>query len=165
MADRSHPRLPVAVALGAVACLLAVAPAPASEGPPGAPGLPGAAAPVVIPPLPVPGVTAPVRARRLVIRRARITPRRVRRGHRATVRMTLSEPGRVRVVVRRRSGRRVAAFTVLSVGRRVVARLPRRSHGRLLRPGRYVVRLVATTVDGRRSRVVRRVMRVRRAAR
>src|SRR4051812_49793358 len=107
--DRSHSRLPAALALGAVAAVIGAAPALASEGPagpPGTPGLPGAVGPVAIPPLPLPGVTLPARLHRPVIRHARIVPRHPRRGARVRIRMRLSEPGRVRVVIRRRSGAR-----------------------------------------------------------
>jgi hypothetical protein len=155
-----HPvsHLSIALVAGTLAALAGAAPALSSEGPPAAPPLPTGATPVVIPPLPAP---AAHRHRRPAIRHARLVPRRVRHGRRATLRLTLSAPGRVRVTLRRMSRPhrgRVAAKTVTAFDRRLSIRLPRRAHGRTLAPGRYRISVVTTDAVGSRSRTVRRTL-------
>ena len=100
MHDTRIPRSLAALAAGLAAAVAAAAPAGASEGPAKPPPpwamtppvfqQPGAGA--------APSASAHARPR---IRSARIVPRRVRRGHRATLRLTLSRAGRVRVTITR----------------------------------------------------------------
>jgi hypothetical protein len=161
---RSLPtRLAVALATGAAASTLVAASALATEpgGPPPGPPLPGGVTPVTIPPVPTTGAPAT-----RVVRRARIVPRRVRRGRKATLRMSLSSPSRLQVVLSRsRSGHRVRTLDIPAGGRSVSVRLPARAAGRMLRPGRYRVSIVAIDALGTRSRPVVRTLIVRRGAR
>jgi hypothetical protein len=159
--------LPAVLVAGVTAALLGAAPAVASEGPAGPPPLPTGATPVVIPPLPLPPGAAPPQLRLgPVIRRARVVPKRVRRGHRARLRISLSAPARLRVVIRRLSRPhrgRVATLRVPAGGRRLTLRVAGRSHARRLRPGRYRVSIVAVDALGHRSLTVKRRFVVLRA--
>jgi len=164
-------RLSVALAAGAAASALAAAPALATEGP--AAGPPAAALPTDVAPVtfaPLPSVAPPtVRSRNArVVRRARLTPRRVRRGRKPLLNVSLTTPSRLRIVISRSTGRgrsRAAALSVPARGRTISLRLPARSKGHDLRPGRYRVSIVAIDAQGTRSRQVRRTLIVRRAAR
>jgi hypothetical protein len=96
-----------------------------------------------------------------VIRRARLTPRRVHTGRRATLRVSLSAPGRLRITITRmsRPGRgRVAKVASKASGTAFALRLPRRAHGRRLAAGRYRVSIVAVDAQGSRSRTLRRTL-------
>ena len=142
---------------------LAAAPALATEGPttPPLPGLPGPIGPVTFAPLPV---TAPSSAD--VIRDARVKPRRVRRGRRALLKVSLNTPSRLRIVIRRRSsGRRIRVIDVPAGARTILLRLPARSGGHDLRPGRYRISIVAIDAQQARSQPIRRTLIVRAAAR
>jgi hypothetical protein len=143
-----------------VATLLGAAPALSSEGPTGPPPLPTGVTPVVIPPLPIQAIPGHVH-RRPKVRSARLVPRRVRARRRATLRLSLSAPGRVRVVMRRMSKPHRGRFTSLSAtasGQSLAIRLPRRAHGRTLAPGRYRVSIVVADAQGSKSRTVRRTL-------
>ena len=163
--------LPALLTASMAAAAMAAAPALATEGPKALP--PSAAFPGVVAPVtfaPIPSVTAPVVRRRAprIIRRARLVPRRVRRGRRTLLKLSLSTPSRLRIVMTRKAGGgrlRVAALSVPVRGRRISLRLPARSRGHLLRPGRYRVSIVAIDAAGTRSRPVRRTLVVRHAAR
>jgi hypothetical protein len=134
-------RLAGAGALGAAALVLSAGPALASEdGPAPAAPLPSILAPVTIPgPAPAP---APSRAgARLALRSVRIAPRRLRHGHAGSIRLTLSAPASVQVVLQRRShGRLVKVATLRAPARGTVTtvRLPKR-----LQRGRYRVTITA----------------------
>lgn len=169
MANSLPHRLSLALAATAAASALAAAPALATE-PPNAPPpsapLPTAIAPVTIAPLPSTAARSG-RAPR-VIRRARLVPRRVRRGQRAQLKLSLTTPSRLRIVMSRGGGgrrSRAAALSVPASGRTISLRLPARSRGRALRPGRYRVSIVAIDAQGARSLPVNRTLIVRRAAR
>src|SRR4051794_3882245 len=151
----AHPlirRLPALLAMSAAATTISAAPALASEGPagpapPGGAPLPAALSPVNFAPMPAgPGHAG--RRSRPAVRRAKLTPRRIRRGRHARLRLVLSVPGRVRITLQRsvRGHRaRGAALTVATSGTRLTVRLPAPSHGRALPAGRY--RVTITVVD------------------
>jgi hypothetical protein len=156
-----HPsRLPVALAAAAATALLGAAPALASEGPAVTPApLPGLA-PAGIPAL------VPAMAARPVLSHTRLEPRRVRRGKRAVLRLSVSAPGKLTIVISRmtRPGRgRVTKLSVPVSGLSASVRLPKRAHGKLLAVGRYRVSVQAADAQGRLSRTVRRSLRVIRA--
>lgn len=98
------------------------------------------------------------------VRRFRMTPRRFRPGRRAAAfRFVLSEPADVRIVVRRRRGKRAGAISRadLPAGANTIS-FSGRFRGRALRAGRYVALLTATDAAGNASalRTVRfRVLR------
>jgi hypothetical protein len=169
----SHPyRLPAVLGTAAVASLLAVAPALASEGtvtPPPSAGPPLPSSLVLVNFAPMPSGGGPKVRKRPVVRRARLSPRTIRRGQRARLRLSLSSPGRVRVTLQRRvRGRYVRAGSLTATARTpsVSVRLPRRaSNGRLLPVGRYRVSVVAADSGGLHSPAVRRSLIVRRRAR
>jgi hypothetical protein len=147
------------LAAGVAAALLGAAPAPASEGPVAPPPLPTGTTPVVIPPLPT-HVTGQLRSRPRILR-ARLVPRRLPHGRRATLRLTVSSAGRLRVVMRRmsRPGRgRFATVHRTVVGGKLAIRLPRRHHGKRLAAGRHRISIRATDAQGLRSRTVRRTL-------
>ena len=163
---RPHRLLGLLVAGAAAASALAAAPALATEGPgapPPGPTLPSGVAPVTI--APFPSTTAPsVRAKApRVIRRARLVHRRVKRGRRGLLRVSLNTPSRLRIVLTRSTtGHRIRAINVPARGRTVALRLPARTRGHDLRAGRYRVSVVAIDADGARSRPIRLTMIVRR---
>src|SRR3954447_15826785 len=152
------PRLSIALVAGTLAAVGGAAPALASEGPPTQPSLPTGTSPVVIPPLPAPAVH---RHHRPVIRRARLVPHRLRHGRRATLRVTLSAPGRVHITIKRISRPhrgRFATKTVTASARRLSIRLPRRAHGRKLAAGRYQISVWTADATGSRSRTLHRTL-------
>ena len=161
--SRPH-RMTAALAASAAASVLAAAPALATEPgvPAPAPLLPSGVGPVTFAPVPTPIGPAGSAAARM-IRGARLVPRRVRRGHRSLLKISLTAPSRLEVVMRRPGGRGVLAFNVPAAGSKVTLRLPARSHGHLLRPGRYRIGIVAIDAQGARSRPVVRTLIVRRA--
>ena len=124
MADPHSRRLPALLVTSAAAVALTAAPALATEGP-AAPAPPVPVA-LVLPnfaPMPAPVTTGS----RPAIRSARLASRRIRRGQRARLRLSLSEPGRVRIVIQRRwKGRRIStrAFTVTARRTSLSVRLP-----------------------------------------
>jgi hypothetical protein len=157
------------VAATTAAAALAATPALATE-----PG--GAAGAAAGPPPPaallLPNIVPLPSARRHTARpslhRVRVVPRRMRRGRRARVRLTLSTPARLRIVLQRRAGRRlvrVRTITAAASAGRVSIRLPRRVHGHALVAGRYRVSVVAIDATGTRSATVRRTLRIRKRAR
>ena len=165
MAHSLIRRLPALLVMSAAAATISAAPAPASEGPagpppPGGAPLPAALSPVNFAPMPA------GRKARPSIRRATLSPRRIRRGRHARLRLVLSSPGRVRITLKR-SGRRGrgAKITVATSGTRLTVRLPARSHGRALPAGRYRVTITVIDAHGSRSRPVRRSLVIRRNAR
>jgi hypothetical protein len=168
----AHPlirRLPALLVMSAAAATISAAPALASEGPPGPPPpgggpLPAALSPVNFAPMPA-GPGHGGRKARPSIRRAKLAQRRIRRGRHARLRLVLSAPGRVRItLVRTGHGRRgrSATLTIAAGGTRLTVRLPARSHGRALAPGRYRVTITITDAQGSRSRPVRRTLVIRR---
>jgi len=171
MAHSLIRRLPVLLVTSATAATISAAPALASEGPagpapPASSPLPSLLLPVNFAPMPA---TPGVRKRsRPAIRRAKLASRRIRRGRHARLRLTLSTPGRVRIVLERNvRGRRVRSASVTMAARttKVSLRLPARSHGRALAAGRYRVTITAIDAEGSRSRPVRRSLVIRRKAR
>jgi hypothetical protein len=166
----AHPlirRLPALLVTSAAAATISAAPALASEGPPGPPPPGGAPLPAALSPVnfaPLPAGPAGRRSRPS-IRRAKLAQRRIRRGRHARLRLVLSAPGRVRItLVRTGHGRRgrSATLTIAAGGTRLTVRLPARSHGRALAPGRYRVTITITDAQGSRSRPVRRTLVIRR---
>ena len=150
-------RLPLLAAVTAAAAL-ASAPALASEPLPTPPPPPGPTV-FVLPgfaQLPAP---AALRARPS-LRSVRVVPRKIRSGKRARLRLRLSEPARLRIVIRR-GAHRVRTVTVQAPAGKVSVRLPGRVHGHTLRAGRYRISVVAVDATGRRSATVRRTLRVR----
>jgi hypothetical protein len=164
MAHSLIRRLPALLVMSAAAATISAAPALASEGPPGPPPpggpLPAALSPVNFAPMPA----GPGHRSRPKIRRAKLTPRRLRRGRHARLRLVLSAPGRVRIILRGRRGRG-AALTIATSGTRLTVRLPARSHGRALPAGRYRVTITVIDAQGSRSRPVRRSFVIRRRTR
>jgi hypothetical protein len=158
-----HLRFTVVAAV-TTAAAFAATPALASEPnvPPGPPPPPALVLPSFAP---LPG--APAHAKRLSIRRVRVVPRHIRRGRRARLRLRLSSPARLRILVQRRTkGHRIRVRTLVvdAPAGNVSIRLPRRVHGHVLAPGRYRVSVVAIDGAGNRSVTVRRTLRVRRRA-
>jgi hypothetical protein len=172
MAHSLIRRLPALLVMSAAAATISAAPALASEGPagpppPGSGPLPAALSPVNFAPLPA-GPGHGRHKARPKIRRAKLTPRRIRRGRHARLRLVLSAPGRVRITLQRTvRGHRVrsAALSVAVGGTRLTLRLPARSHGRALAAGRYRVTITVTDAQGSRSRPVRRTLVIRRRSR
>lgn len=159
------------LAAGLTGALAAAAPAGATEGPTGPPPPPWVLTPPTFQPAPTPPPAMPgtVVKARTAIRSARIVPRRVRRGKRATLRLSLSGAGRVQIVIKRLSrphrGRLAVKRVSAGAAGTVAIRLPGRVHGRSLAAGRYRVSIVVVSSDGSRSRTVRRSFRVRAAHR
>jgi hypothetical protein len=92
------------------------------------------------------------------ITRARLSPSRVVKGRRSSLRVTLAAPARMHVVLERtRNGRhvRVRTFNVAARGRSLSLRLPAS-----LRTGRYRVRIVAIDAQGNQSTESRRSLTV-----
>jgi hypothetical protein len=158
--------------LGATLAALGAAPALATEGPPVPPpvgGLPSPLTPVILPggfhPGPLGGALPHAGAHR-VIARAQLVPRRVRRGQRPRLVVRLGAPTRLKVIVTRvATHHRVKVLRVPARGTSVSVRLPARAGGRLMRPGRYRVRIIAIDASGRRTASVLRTLVVRRARR
>ena len=97
------------------------------------------------------------------IRRARVVPRRLRHGKRAHLRLTLSTPGRVRILIERRvRGKlvRKRSITVAARKARVSIRLPRGVGKHAFATGRYRITVVAIDGAGTRSRPLHRKLRV-----
>ena len=169
----AHPlirRLPALLVMSAAAATISPAPALASEGPPGPPPPGGAPLPAALSPVnfvPLPAGPAGHRSRPS-IRRAKLAPRRIRRGRHARLRLVLSGPGRVRITLARAGhGRRgrSASLTIAAGRTRLTVRLPSRSHGRALPVGRYRVTITVLDAQGNRSRPVRRTLVIRRRSR
>lgn len=164
MAHTPSIRLTVALAAGAVASALAAAPALATE--PGAPGsgqFPSGLSPVTF----APTLTGPAtRSAAKVVRRARLVPRRVQRGRRAQLRISLAAPSKLMVVMRRGAkGHRIRTFNVPAGGTSVKLRLPGRRNGHALYAGRYGISIVSIDSQGVRSQPVMRTLTVRRNGR
>jgi hypothetical protein len=137
---------------------------PACCGAPAPP--PGPPAPV--PPAgttPVPPIVGPVdriapRLRDVKLSRSRFHSVSSGTRYGTTLRLTISEPARIRLTVRRRSGRKLVAVKG-SVSRqarsgRNTVRFTGRIAGKRLAAGRYVLAVVAVDTAGNRSAVVRR---------
>jgi hypothetical protein len=166
MALSLQHRLPVVLAVTAVASALAATPALATEGPgapPPGPTLPSGVAPPTFAPSPFTTTpSASSRALRL-IRRARLVHRRVQQGRRGRLRVSLVTPSRLRIkLTRSASGHRIRTIDVPARGSTVAVRLPAHTRGHDLRVGRYRVRVVAIDASGARSRPVRLSMIVHR---
>jgi hypothetical protein len=94
-----------------------------------------------------------------VVSKLTFRPKRLRRGHRATVRFTISEPARVRLGFAKRKGKRYrAAGSLTRTVKAGAVKLTFRR--RALKPGRYRLTVVATDAAGRRSKAVRATFRV-----
>ena len=111
--------------------------APGAGGPPG--GNPGAA------------------GTRAVISRARVIPARLRRGRRGRIVFTIDRPAKVVVQFARVRRGRPTRFLHGTLAKRAKTgrnriRFTGRLRGRRLRPGRYRLRLIATTAQGLASR-------------
>jgi len=160
MADSLPHRLTVALVAGVAASALAAAPALATEGPaappPGVP-LPSGLAPVSFPSVPS---TAPT-ASRDIVTNARLVPRRVARGKRAKLKLSLTTPSTLQVVVKRVGGRKIRTLSLPARGSTVSRRLPARTRGHDLRPGRYRVKIFVIDAQGGRLTPVRRTLTVR----
>ena len=168
-----RPPLSVLVAAAGVAAALAVAaPAGATEGPAAAPPPPWTlTAPGFAPGVSAPSASAPSKSavrRRPAIRSARVVPHRIRKGKRATLRLSLPQAGKVKYTITRMSaphrGRKVTGSVSVTSGK-VSIRLPRGVNGRALASGRYRVSVVVVDSLGSRSRTVGRSMVVRSAHR
>src|SRR3954452_23889010 len=163
MAHSVKPRLPASLLASVAAAIMLAAPAVASEGPAGPappPPLPPALSPPNFGPMPV----APKRSRP-VIRRARLASRGVRRGRHARLRLSLSAPGQVRIILERSvRGRRVrvAAMTVAASRTRLAVRLPSPSRAGALPAGRYRITITVIDAQGSLSRPARRLLIIRR---
>jgi hypothetical protein len=162
--DPRPPRPLAVLAAGIATALAAAAPASATEGPSAAP--PPSWGSLTPPALSLPPAQAlpapPARTgRRPAVRRARITPRHVKHGRRAVLRLTLSTTGKVKLTITRTSKPHRGARTVRTVSVRstkLAIRLPRRA------AGRYRVAIVAADAQGTRSKAVRRSFTVRSAS-
>jgi len=168
-----RPPLPILLAAaGAAAAVAVAAPANATEGPAAAPPAPwNLQAPSFAPGAPAPIGSAPSKPaakRRPAIGGARVVPHRIRKGRRATLRLSLSQAGTVKYTITRLSaphrGRVVTKRLSVASGK-VSIRLPRGAHGRSLASGRYRVSAVVTDSSGSRSRTVGRSLIVRPAHR
>ncbi|HET8536186.1 MAG TPA: choice-of-anchor Q domain-containing protein, partial [Solirubrobacteraceae bacterium] len=94
-----------------------------------------------------------------VISKLSFKPRRLKRGHRATVRFTITTAASVKLSFAKRKGKRYRPAGSLT--RRVNAgRAKLTFRRRALKPGRYRLTLVATDVGGQRSKPVRATFRV-----
>jgi hypothetical protein len=101
-----------------------------------------------------------------VIQRVRVSPRRIRRGQSARVRISLASPSRLQIVLSRTKGRkrvRTVAITLPARGNTVSVRLPKRVHGHLLRADRYRIAVRAIDAAGTKSAPSRTSLSVRRA--
>ena len=165
-----RPPHPALVAIAGVAAALAVTtPAGATEGPAAPPPPPwNLTAPSFAPGVAAPGsFSAPSKAashRRPAIRGARVVPHRIRKGKRASLRLSLPQAGKVRYTITRTSaphrGRKITGIVSVKAGK-ISIRLPRGANGRALAPGRYRVSVVAVDEQGSRSRSVARSLIVR----
>jgi len=160
-----RPARPLVLLAAGVAGALAVAPAAgASEGVPGPPPPPWNLTPPGFQPGPVSNLLPPGAHGRPAVKRARITPKHVRRGRRARLHLTLSGTGRIKLTITRLSRPhrgRVAVKRVPARRTRLTIGLPRRAHGKNLARGRYRVTIRLTDGLGARSRIVRRTFVVR----
>ena len=169
MAHSLPHRLTLAVAAGAAASVLVAAPAVATEGPtapPPAPTLPTGIAPPTFQQGIPSALQAPKRTKAVrVVQRVRVSPRRVRRGQRARLRISLATPTRLQIVLSRTKGRkrvRTLSITVPARGKTLSLRLPKRAHGHLLRADSYRIAVRAIDASGTKSAPVRTAMVVRR---
>jgi hypothetical protein len=155
-----HFRRIAGVAAGAAAAVaIAGAPALASEDAPApAAPLPSPLAPVTIAPPAPPAPPAPQARLRLAVRSARLAPRRLRHGRSGRLRLTMSVPARVQVVLQRRSHGRLVRVAVLRAPARGTTVLLRLS--KHLRRGRYRVTIVASADGAVSSRAVHRSLTV-----
>jgi hypothetical protein len=104
-------------------------------------------------------VQPPPASKAPVVTKLTFKPRRLRRGHKATVRFRITEVATVRLSFAKRRGKRYRAAGSLT--RRVHAGAVKLTFKRrALKPGRYRLTLVATDVSGRRSKPVRATFRV-----
>jgi hypothetical protein len=165
MQDSLPHRLTVAFTAAAAASALAAAPALATEGPnapPPAAPMTGGVAPLAIAPLA--SSSAPTARSSRVISSARLVPKRVQRGRRAKLKISLSTRSRLRVVMRRRaSGHKIRSIYVPAGKRTITVRLPKRSNGHALRKGRYGIRIVSIDAEGVLSSPIVRTLVVRAA--
>ncbi len=169
MLDPRPPRPLLLAAAGLAASLALAAPAGATEGP-AAPPLPpwNLTAPSFSP---APSSSAPSSSavrRRPRIRSARVVPRAIRKGKRATLRLSLPQAGVLQYTITKKSrphrGRVVTRRVSVPAGK-VAIRLPRGVNGRALATGRYRVSVMVVDTQGNRSRAVGRSLIVRSAHR
>ncbi len=164
MLDPRPPRPLLLAAAGLAASLALAAPAGATEGP-------------AAPPLPPWNLTAPSFSpapsssavhRRPRIRSARVVPRAIRKGKRATLRLSLPQAGVLQYTITKKSRPhrgRVTTRRVSVPAGKVAIRLPRGVKGRALARGRYKVSVVVMDALGNRSQTVGRSLIVRSAHR
>jgi hypothetical protein len=147
-------------AAGALAVAgLALAPlsAQATEGPPAAPP-PSSLAPF---PTASPLLASPQMRSRVL--RAKFAQRQVHRGRASRLRLSVSAPGRVQVVLDRHAGKHVVRVTTLTFparARALTVTIPARLHGKPLAAGSYRVTVVAISQAGERSTPVHRALTV-----
>ena len=162
------PRSLLVTAAGAAAALAVAAPAGATEGPATALPMPpwNLTAPGFGPAASAPSAAAVHRRPR--IRGARVVPHRIRKGKRASLRLSLPQAGKVSYTITRTSaphrGRKFTGSVSVTSGK-VSIRLPRGVNGRALASGRYRVSVVVVDAQGSRSRTVGRSLIVRSAHR
>ena len=177
MLDSHHPRPLLLAAAGLTAALALAAPAGATEGPTATPIPPwNLAPPSFAPSASSPAGTSPSGSapssasvrRRPSIRSARIVPRAIRKGKRATLRLSLPQAGMLKYTITKKSrphrGRVVTRRVSVPAGK-VAIRLPRGVNGRALASGRYQVSVMVADTQGNRSRPVGRSLIVRSAHR
>jgi hypothetical protein len=156
MPPQHFRRIAGAAAGAAAAVAIAGAPALASEdGPAPAVPLPSPLAPVTIAPQ---APQTPQARVRLAVRSARVAPRRLRHGRSGRLRLTLSAPARVQIVLQRRSHGRLVRVAVLRAPARGTTVLVRLS--KHLRRGRYRATIVASADGAVSSRAVHRLLTV-----
>ncbi len=169
MLDPRPPRPLLLAAAGLAAALALAAPAGATEGP-AAPPLPpwNLTAPSFSP---APSSSAPSSSavhRRPRIRSARVVPRAIRKGKRATLRLSLPQAGVLQYTITKKSrpprGRVTTRRVSVPSGKDAI-RLPRGVNGRALAKGRYKVSIMVMDTSGARSRSLGRSLIVRSAHR
>ena len=172
MLTPSPPRPLLLTAAGVAAALALAAPAGATEGPTAAAPAPwNLTAPSFAPSAPAPFGSAPSSSsarRRPKIRGARVVPHAIRKGKRATLRVTLPQAGKLQYTITKKSsphrGRVITRRMSVPSGKLSI-RLPRGVNGRALASGRYRVTVVVVDAQGTRSRTVGRSLVVRPAHR
>ena len=159
--------LRLAAAAGLVAGFAVAAPAGATEGPAAAPPPPwNLTAPSFVAGAQAPFGAAPSKPgahRRPSIKGARVVPHRIRKGKRASLRLSLRQAGTVQYTVTRTSAPhrgRVTTKRISVAAGKVSIRLPR-----ALASGRYTVSATVADASGSRSRAVSRSLVVRSAHR
>ncbi len=174
MLDPRPPRPLLLAAAGLAASLALAAPAGATEGPAAPPLPPWNLTAPSFSPAPsgsAPSGSAPSSSavrRRPRIRSAKVVPRAIRKGKRATLRLSLPQAGVLQYTITKKSRPhrgRVTTRRVSVPSGKVAIRLPRGVKGRALARGRYKVSVVVMDALGNRSQTVGRSLIVRSAHR